>query len=243
MKTNFRLNINKPCSEKFSEFQSTDTGGFCLTCQKEVIDFTEMNEHEIIQYFKNNQQHKTCGYLRTSQLKTYLEIIPSKRKQHYQLFGLGLISFSLVSLFSISNSQAQAPQKSTAVLTHQNISNKVQNTNSEADKDEHIVEGVVVDEENNPVPGVAIVLKNSNTGTQTDIDGKFKFPIPLKSGDILIFSSVGFETKKFVVEENTSNTINITLKIYYCVLMGEVVADGAYSSKVSFWQKLKRVFR
>jgi len=56
-----------------------------------------------------------------------------------------------------------------------------------------IVRGLVTDSENNPLPGVTIRLKNAQTGTTTDIDGKFS--IRLVSGE-LVFSYVGF--KEFV---------------------------------------------
>ena len=64
------LSIKKPCSENFGAFRPTDTGGFCSSCQKDVIDFTKMSEAEVLAYFENRQE-KTCGRFHPSQLKSY----------------------------------------------------------------------------------------------------------------------------------------------------------------------------
>ncbi|MCV6628768.1 MAG: TonB-dependent receptor [Flavobacteriaceae bacterium] len=54
--------------------------------------------------------------------------------------------------------------------------------------------GVVTDESNAPMMGVNIMVKGSSNGTQTDFDGKFN--INANSGDILVFSYLGFLTKE-----------------------------------------------
>ncbi|MCB0847413.1 MAG: hypothetical protein KDE26_29385, partial [Bacteroidetes bacterium] len=60
MNRKINLTITKPCSEQFENFQPTHAGGFCQSCQKEVIDFTQMSDREILLYFENRSQ-KTCG--------------------------------------------------------------------------------------------------------------------------------------------------------------------------------------
>ena len=57
------------------------------------------------------------------------------------------------------------------------------------------VSGTVTEAENAlPVPGVNIVIKGTSTGTTTDFDGKYS--INVKTGDILVFSYVGFLTQE-----------------------------------------------
>ena len=48
------------------------------------------------------------------------------------------------------------------------------------------------------LPGVTIVIKGTQSGTITDIDGKFKLEVPGESST-LVFSYVGFETQEVVV--------------------------------------------
>ncbi|WP_299437941.1 TonB-dependent receptor [uncultured Aquimarina sp.] len=73
---------------------------------------------------------------------------------------------------------------------------------------EKTITGIVIDESGIPLPGTNILVKNSNNGVQTDFDGKYL--IEAKSGDILVFSYVGFETQEVIVTKST--VINVTLK-------------------------------
>lgn len=245
MSQNFSLTIKKPCSEKFDEFQATAIGGFCNLCQKEVIDFTKMSDSEILQYFKNGQKN-TCGRFREAQLKTYSEVIPSKKKLNFSLLGAGLISFSLVSLLSTNNGYAQHSEQATTIQKQkpQKESSEKKNTVVLPNNGEYIIAGTVIDELKIPLPGVAVVLKGSTIGVSTDADGKFKFPQPLKEGDVLVFSFIGFTSEELKVSKKISDSTNIILKMDADVVwMGEVSTNEVYTSKRSFWQKVKGVFR
>ncbi|MDO5970728.1 TonB-dependent receptor [Flavivirga aquimarina] len=54
------------------------------------------------------------------------------------------------------------------------------------------VSGVVTDGQNIPIPGVNVIIKGSSTGAATDFDGHYS--INANSGDILVFSYLGFQT-------------------------------------------------
>ncbi len=69
------------------------------------------------------------------------------------------------------------------------------------------VTGTVTDDEGLPVPGVNILIKGTNTGTQSDFDGNYS--IGAQQGQVLTFSFVGFEKQEVTV--GTSNTINVTM--------------------------------
>ncbi|MFD1063001.1 SusC/RagA family TonB-linked outer membrane protein [Winogradskyella litorisediminis] len=58
-----------------------------------------------------------------------------------------------------------------------------------------------------PLPGVNVLIKGTTTGTNTDFDGKYT--INANTGDVLVFSYVGFVTKEITVEG--SNTIDVVL--------------------------------
>ncbi|MGB1031645.1 MAG: SusC/RagA family TonB-linked outer membrane protein, partial [Flavobacteriales bacterium] len=56
------------------------------------------------------------------------------------------------------------------------------------------VNGVVLGKiDNTPIPGVNVIIKGSNKGTTTDIDGKFSLEVASMS-DTLSFSSIGYKT-------------------------------------------------
>jgi iron complex outermembrane receptor protein len=69
------------------------------------------------------------------------------------------------------------------------------------------VRGTVYDDQNVPLPGASVQVEGSQTGTITDFDGKYT--IEANTGDILVFSYVGFNTQEVTV---SSNTLNVTLQ-------------------------------
>ncbi len=69
------------------------------------------------------------------------------------------------------------------------------------------VTGIVTDDNNDPLPGVSIVIKNTTNGTSTDFDGNYT--IDVTDGDILVFSYVGFTTQ----EINTSGKMAINVQL------------------------------
>ncbi len=71
------------------------------------------------------------------------------------------------------------------------------------------VTGKVVDNDGNPLEGVAIILKSNKKGVTTSKDGSFTVQVP-QGGDILLFSYVGYESQELKVFNKTS--LNIILK-------------------------------
>jgi Ca-activated chloride channel family protein len=68
------------------------------------------------------------------------------------------------------------------------------------------ITGTVTDK-NGPLPGASIVIKGTTNGVASDTYGKYA--IKAKSGDVLVFSYIGYQTKGVTV--GTSNTINVVL--------------------------------
>ena len=70
------------------------------------------------------------------------------------------------------------------------------------------VSGKVTDKTGEPLVGAGILVKGTTSGTTTDLDGKFSLQ-GLKPNSILVFSSIGYETKEVTVGNQT--VFNITL--------------------------------
>ena len=73
------------------------------------------------------------------------------------------------------------------------------------------VTGVVIDETNSPLPGVAVILKNSTKGALTDLDGKFN--INVSQNDILVFSFLGMETQEIKVGAQNEYYVQLQPKV------------------------------
>lgn len=219
MKKQFSLNINKPCQEKFSRFTTTPKGGFCNSCKKEVIDFTVMSANAIASYFIKDNKLNVCGQFKTNQLKTY-NTIPQSRKNINFIAGFGM---ACLTLFTLSTAQAQDTKK---------LTNSTQTTVLKTQQP-FIVKGNVSNDLE-PIPGVNIVLEGTEIGTVTDFDGNFEFPQKLNKGDVLVFSYVGLESKKIVIENKNSVAsipLDVSLKLDTITIMGEVATKQVYKSK------------
>ena len=73
------------------------------------------------------------------------------------------------------------------------------------------------------LPGVNVVIKGTNIGTVTDIDGRYTIEISEPTNSMLIFSYVGYVTQEMAV--NNQTTIDITLEEDIDILQ-EIVVIG-----------------
>jgi TonB-linked SusC/RagA family outer membrane protein len=64
-----------------------------------------------------------------------------------------------------------------------------------------------VSDASGPLPGVTVVVKGTDTGTQSDFDGNYS--IKAASGDVLLFSYIGMQPIEKKVGD--SNTVNVTM--------------------------------
>ena len=69
-----------------------------------------------------------------------------------------------------------------------------------------VTKGTVTDDQDLPLPGVNVVVKGTSIGTQTNFNGNYS--IEVEPNQVLVFSSVGFETKEITLS-NVSNEINL----------------------------------
>jgi TonB-linked SusC/RagA family outer membrane protein len=83
---------------------------------------------------------------------------------------------------------------------------------------ERSVSGTVSDNAGLPLPGVSVLVKGTQTGTQTDFDGKFS--IRATPNQVLIFSYIGMKSQEALA---SSTTINVKLKDDSVELEGVVV--------------------
>lgn len=235
MKQHLNITISKPCLEKFNKFEKTGHGGFCNSCEKQVIDFRNMSDEKLIAYFKRSQE-KTCGYFKTSQLKEYSNVTELRKTARFKYLRIiGLAFFSMISLHHI---QAQDSKPKTEIFQSTKKANKNQ-VKTVINQDQLLI-GIISDE-TGPLPGANILLKGTSIGTATNFDGEFTFPKALKEGDVLVVSFIGYETKNITVKKNQT-ALNVFMEGGSCVLMGEVDVNEVYKTKLTLWQKVKGIF-
>ncbi|MBO3115682.1 carboxypeptidase-like regulatory domain-containing protein [Winogradskyella sp. DF17] len=77
---------------------------------------------------------------------------------------------------------------------------------------------------------VNVIQKGTRNGTVTNDKGEFIFPVPLKTGDVLLFSYLGYETQMIPIKEN-STFIKLTLAEDLIEMIGALDPDIPYKSK------------
>jgi TonB-linked SusC/RagA family outer membrane protein len=94
---------------------------------------------------------------------------------------------------------------------------------------ERSITGRVTDENNEPLPGVSVVVKGTQRGTVTNQQGQYTLSVP--EGKVtLAFSFIGYVTEE--VDASSRNQINLTLKVNSSTL-DEVVVVGFGTQKKS----------
>ena len=72
------------------------------------------------------------------------------------------------------------------------------------------VSGVVKDEEGLPVPGVSVLVKGTQIGVATDVNGRFELRVDDNPEVVLQFSFVGMKNQE--VKIGTHTTFNVVLE-------------------------------
>lgn len=74
------FNIPKPCPANWNEMIPMGDGRYCKSCEKIVVDFTQMSDAEVKAWFGSKQQEKVCGRLKQQQINQPVGL----KKRFYQ---------------------------------------------------------------------------------------------------------------------------------------------------------------
>ena len=107
-------------------------------------------------------------------------------------------------------------KKSESEITHQDNKKELQ------------VEGIVTDENSEPIIGATISVKGTSMGTITDIDGRYSIKVPY--GSILRYSYIGY-TEESVMAKTTK--VNVVMKENTVSLKDVVVVGYGVQKKVN----------
>lgn len=91
------------------------------------------------------------------------------------------------------------------------------------------INGKIVDNQGDPLPGVSILVKGTSRGTTSDFDGNFF--IEVSEEDILVFSFIGYKTIEISVKNQS--TLNISMEIDLESLNEVVIIGYGVQEKVN----------
>jgi hypothetical protein len=164
-----QIQIPKPCSQNPRNFYPTGKGGFCQSCQKEVVDFRKMSHKEVLNFIGKNP-HSTCGVFLKKQVETV-----TVKNENKKLGPLWILSFmGLLGITTPSYSQTL-----NTPIQEQTTQTASSNTSKHTSQAGRIVRGKIFSaEDKGELPGVTILIKGTKIGTGTNLDGEFVLEIP-----------------------------------------------------------------
>jgi hypothetical protein len=207
-----QLSIPEPCQQNWHNMTPTQQGRFCNACAKEVIDFSEMSDSEVLNYFSKVKNEKVCGQAWPDQLERSISALP--RKKIYWYFNC-LIAFIL--FFGKAGSSKAQTKRGIILPKPAGNSTLLPSKNIAATK--FFINDVIADEHGQPIPFASIRLLNSTVGVVADEFGKFKLEIE-KFNSTIEVSALNYETKQVVIYDVSEREIVLTKSSQ---LMKEVV--------------------
>lgn len=74
-----------------------------------------------------------------------------------------------------------------------------------------VIQGRVVDENHEPLPGVSVKCGNGRMGTYTDMNGEFSFSLPENHAQYLTFSYIGMQQQKVRLSNKSGKNMQIVM--------------------------------
>ena len=147
---------------------------------KEVISYVEKNSQYVF-FFKPeviNQSTQISVSLKNATVKQLLDKVSEQANIVYEM----------------KERQIVLKEKK---VSEQSVSQK-----------KRLLQGLVKDEQGNPIIGASIQLKNTGTGVITDLDGLFQIQVTDKNS-VIVISYIGYVTQEISVGDSSSITVQL----------------------------------
>ena len=98
MNSKFSIQIPNPCHEDWNQMLPAEQGRFCQSCEKTVVDFSQMSDDQVLNYFKLKQQNseRVCGRFRAEQVSKPVQIQWQSWPRSLQRFAMALVAVVLL---------------------------------------------------------------------------------------------------------------------------------------------------
>ena len=214
----FNLSIPTPCHERWAHMTPKEQGRYCSSCQKTVIDFTNMTDQQLAAFFKKPMGH-VCGRFAKDQLERDITV-PAKRIPWLRYFFQFTLPAFLLSLKAGAQKESRVEMvRMISPTGDSSIKKTLQETMPICG-----LSGKVTDDKGNPIPHASVFIKGTRQGTACDAEGRFRLSYKQALPFTLQVSATGFQAKEHLVSDTNSNEIVVTTMQEQ--LMGEVVVVG-----------------
>lgn len=196
------VSIPEPCHENWETMSPQDKGRHCDVCEKTVFDFTNKTDEQIVKTFENSG--KLCGRFKTNQLDRELVFARKSKNSYRSIAATGLFAFLALHSFKSKAQNERVLSKTEVIQPVNHIKGKIATSILKT----RIISGTIFDENNLPLLGANVIVKDTSNGTQTDFDGNFKLKV--EKGIVIEVSFIGYETQKITINNQDKVSINLT---------------------------------
>lgn len=93
------------------------------------------------------------------------------------------------------------------------------------------INGIITENTSEPLIGANVVLKGTNSGTTTDMDGRFSLVLNVPPPFVLVISYIGYNSKEVTVQQSTAD-LNVVLEEESSMLTEVVVSASRVEEKI-----------
>jgi hypothetical protein len=235
MSKHIQLSITDPCHENWDNMTQAEQGRFCGSCQKQVVDFTNMSDSQLAAFFKKPSTGSVCGRFFQDQLERDVEI-PKKRIPWVKYFFQIALPAFLMSAKASAQGEVRVKKADITVAPSAPVMQGMVSLppRKKIEVFQTItIKGKITDENNNPVPFASVMIKGTNVGTPADSNGIFRLNNPsLQRGVLLEVSSVGYETKEITISKEADLEQDMVIRLTRAFL-DEVIVNAGVTVKGS----------
>ena len=96
------VQIPQPCHASWDKMQAQENGRHCKACDKVVIDFSQMNDQELIAWLKDKAHEKVCGHFKSEQVDRLEIVVQPKEFKRLNWSPKHIIQIAIFLVFSAS---------------------------------------------------------------------------------------------------------------------------------------------
>lgn len=220
------LRLDEPCTQQWSDMTPSTTGRYCDSCEKNVIDFSQMTDNEILKFLSENKSG-FCGQFRASQLdRPFVETKLNGGAKRLNSFFAGLAIAGATGSASAQSADT-TNYHPVVVIDEKHPTGPVCIRQIPVDTNDLILHITVMDTLNHEaMPYANVVLQQGGVkfGGITDIDGKVTLTIPadsLQDTMMLTIRLIGYKMQTLAIHtEQRTQDVNVNLGQNEIMMLG-----------------------
>lgn len=235
-----QLSIPNPCNENWNDMLPSNSGRFCTSCEKVVIDLSTKTHNELVHFFEGNTR-SICAKMPSTALNHPIFTSEPGHKNAVSLIAI-LLGAALITSINSWSAQNVTTTSNVSLIALLNEDPLLNTHVSPTDSNVRIIEFLIIDDlTGEPMPFAAVFLRDAAENTikamKSDYDGKAKFTLTEEQYALIHsvrVNSLDFDEQILIWKEiHTERTISVRKnEIVVRVseeLMGDIIIVGSVS--------------